>query len=214
MDNSSSEQASVKKSKAPLYVSVSIVILVVLSYFFIPGVQEFFKEAWDVLTSDDEEKIKNWVDDFGWFGPIVLILAMIAQMFLLVIPTLALMVVSILSYGPLAGSIIVFMAVWAASSVGYFIGRYFGDVVVKKLIGHKTKKKVGDFIEDYGFWAVVITRINPSLSNDAISFVAGILKMGYIKFITATLTGIAPLILFLAIIGRSTEGLMKGLLWG
>ena len=143
MDNSSSEQASVKKSKAPLYVSVSIVILVVLSYFFIPGVQEFFKEAWDVLTSDDEEKIRNWVDDFGWFGPIVLILAMIAQMFLLVIPTLALMVVSILSYGPLAGSIIVFMAVWAASSVGYFIGRYFGEVVVKKLIGHKTKKKVG-----------------------------------------------------------------------
>lgn len=214
MDNSSIEKPSVKKSKAPLYVAVSIVILVVLSNFFIPGVQEFFNEAWDILTSDDEERIRKWVDDFGWFGPIVLILAMIAQMFLLVIPTLALMVVSILAYGPEAGSIIVFVAVWAASSVGYFIGRYFGDVVVKKLIGHKTEKKVRDFIDVYGFWAVIITRINPFLSNDAISLVAGILKMGYIKFITATMIGIAPLILFIAIIGRSTEGLMKGLLWG
>ena len=59
-----------------------------------------------------------------------------------------------------------------------------------------------------------MTRVNPFLSNDAISFVGGILKMTYWKFIGATLVGIAPLTIFIAILGRSTDQLKSGLLWG
>ena len=214
MDSNQIETTSVKKSKAPLYISIAIIAGLVLSYFLIPGVQNFLDEAWNVLSSDDQERIEIWVIQFGWFGPVVLVLTMIAQMFLLVIPTILLMVVSIVAYGPVYGSIIVFIAVFSASSVGYFIGRYFGPAIVEKVIGEKSEKKVADFLDDYGFWAVFITRLNPFLSNDAISFVGGILKMGYWKFIGATLAGISPLILFIAIIGRSTQGLKTGLLWG
>lgn len=208
------ETTSVKKSKAPLIVSGIIIIGLVAAYFFIPGVRDFLTEAWTVLTSNDEERITNWVSDFGWMGPTMLILAMVAQMFLIVIPSVALMVVSILAYGPIFGSLIIFAAIFTASSVGYFIGRYFGPVIVEKLIGPSNKIKIEDFIEDYGFWAVIVTRINPFLSNDAISFVGGILKMGYWRFIGATLVGIAPLTIFIAIIGKSTDGLKTGLLWG
>ncbi|NJW55477.1 TVP38/TMEM64 family protein, partial [Salinimicrobium sp. CDJ15-91] len=114
------ETASVKQSKLPLYVSAAIIISLVLAYFFIPGVQAWLSEAWNVLTSDDEVRIQAWVADFGWFGPVVLVLAMIAQMFLLVIPTILLMVVSVLAYGPVWGSFIILAAVFSASSVGYF----------------------------------------------------------------------------------------------
>ncbi|WP_232778366.1 TVP38/TMEM64 family protein [Salegentibacter sediminis] len=198
----------------PLYISAGIISAVLLGYFFIPGVREFLQEAWAVLTSDDNARIKAWVSDFGWFGPLVLVIAMIVQMFLLVIPSIALMVVSILAYGPVWGSLIILAAVFAASTVGYTIGRFLGPVIVQKLIGRKSEKKIGDFIEDYGFWAVIVTRLNPFLSNDAISFVGGILRMGYWKFIGATLVGIAPLSLFIAIIGESTSELKTGLLWG
>lgn len=214
MNSETIETTSVKKSKLPLYISALIIVTIVLSYFFIPGVKEFLNEAWEVLTSDDNERIKSWVDNFGWLGPVVLILAMTLQMFLLVIPTIALMVVSVLAYGPVWGSVIILASVFVASSVGYFIGRYFGPVIVDKLIGHKTEKKIGEFIGDYGFWAVIVTRLNPFLSNDAISFVGGILRMGYWRFIGATLLGIAPLTLFIAVIGKSTDQLKTGLLWG
>ena len=70
------------------------------------------------------------------------------------------------------------------------------------------------FLNNYGFWAVMITRINPFLSNDAISFIAGLLRMNYIKFITATLIGIAPLTLLIALTGRNIDSLKSGLLWG
>ncbi|MCW8981547.1 TVP38/TMEM64 family protein [Altibacter sp.] len=214
MSKDSSNSTSVTKSKAPLYISLGIVLVLTASYFLIPEVQHFLNNAWNVLTSEDEARIKEWVDGFGWMGPVVLILAMIVQMFLLVIPSIALMVVSILAYGPIWGSLIVYAAVFSASTVGYGIGRYFGPILVSKLIGPKTEDKIEDFIEDYGFWAVIVTRFNPLLSNDAISFVAGILKMNYWKFIGATMLGITPLTIFVAIMGRSTDSLQNGLIWG
>ncbi len=183
-------------------------------YFTVPSIQQFFDEAWAVLKSGDNEKTKSWVEQFGAWGPLVLILAMIAQMFLIVIPSIMLMVVSILAYGPFWGSLIVFASVFCASSVGYVIGSLLGQGRVEKIIGHKSEKKVEKFLDDYGFWAVVVTRMNPLLSNDAISFVAGILGMSYWKFIGATLLGITPLTLFIAILGQHTDGLQQGLIYG
>lgn len=202
------------KSKLPLYLSIALVGSIVACYFLIPPVQEFINNAWEVLTSDDEQQIKEWVSGFGWFGPIVLILAMVVQMFLIVIPTIALMVVSILAYGPVWGSFIILASVFAASSVGYFIGQYLGKTFILKLLGEKTEDKIEGFIESYGFWAVIVTRLNPFLSNDAISFVGGMLKMGYWKFIGATMVGILPLTIFIAVLGKSTDQLKTGLFWG
>ncbi|MEH6681807.1 MAG: TVP38/TMEM64 family protein [Sediminicola sp.] len=203
----------IKKSRVPLYASLILSGILVLAYFYVPGVREFFIQSWNTLKSGDGPKIKQWVDGFGLWGPVVIILAMILQMFLLVIPSLVLMVVSILAYGPIWGSLLVLASIIMASSVGYWIGSYFGPVLVNRLLGPKAGEKSTGFLEKYGFWAIIITRLNPFLSNDAISFVAGILRMGYWKFIGATVVGIAPLIFFIAILGKSTDSLQTGLLW-
>ena len=204
---------SVNKSKIPLIISLAIISLLVLSYFIFPQVQEFLSNSWDVLTSGDKAKTENWVSQFGWVGPIVIITAMTLQMFLIIVPTPVLMVVSVLAYGPVVGAIILFLAIYIASSTGYFIGKYFGPVIVSKLIGEKTEEKISDFIGKYGFWTVIVIRLSPFLSNDAISFVGGVLRMGYWKFMGATLIGIAPLIIFIAYLGGEYERLKTGLIW-
>ena len=214
MSNDPNGNGPVKKSKLPLYLSMALIGGIIAAYFFIPEVGNFLDEAWSVLTGDDEDRIRSWVDGFGWFGPVLLVLAMIAQMFLLIVPTILLMVVSVLAYGPIWGSAIIFASVFAASSVGYLIGSYFGDAIVTRVIGKRSGKKIEGFLDDYGFWAIIVTRINPFLSNDAISFVGGLLRMGYWKFIAATMVGIAPLTIFIAIMGKSTDSLKTGLLWG
>src|SRR5690606_4405122 len=205
---------SAKKSRVPLYISLLLVAALVICYFSIPAVNQFFNEAWTVLTSNDEAKIKTWVETFGWSGPVVIVLAMVAQMFLLVIPTILLMVVTILAYGPIWGSLLILLAVLVASTIGYFIGKYFGANIIANLLGEKTINKVSSILNDYGFWAVVITRLNPFLSNDAISFVAGIIKMNFWKFIAATLIGIVPLTILIAITGDNTDSMKNGLLFG
>ncbi len=215
MNNSEKiKQAKTSKSKIPLYLSLFLLALAAISYFSVPSVEQFFNTAWDILTSKDEKRIATWVEGFGWLGPVVLILAMVVQMFLLVIPSVLLMAVTILAYGPLWGSVIIFIAIFVASTVGFWLGKLLGVNRVAKLLGEKTTKKVGNFLENYGFWSVFLTRLNPFLSNDAISFVAGILEMGYWRFMAATLFGIAPLTLLLALTGENVQTLESGLLWG
>jgi uncharacterized membrane protein YdjX (TVP38/TMEM64 family) len=195
----------------PFIVSFTVLGLLVACYFLIPRVESFVDEAFEVLTSNDQHKIQQWVSQFGFGGPIALILLMVIQMFLFVVPNIFIMIVAIISYGPVWGAIISFLGVFASSSVGYLLGRYLGPVTVNKLLSAKAQRKTTDFIQNYGVPAIAITRIC-SFSNDSLSIVAGLLKMNYKKYILATLGGITPLIVLLAIYGKNGR-ILTALIW-
>ncbi|WP_143960944.1 TVP38/TMEM64 family protein [Litoribacter populi] len=206
------EKKKLGKSKWPIYLSLVLVLGSVLLYFTIPAVKDFVTEAYEVLSSGDENRISEWVDQFGWTGPLVLIMAMTAQMVVLVVPTPLVMVVSVLAYGPIIGSAIILAGIFIASSIAYALGSALGNPMVEKFLGSKSKNNIKGFLLDYGFWAVVVVRFSPFLSNDAISLVAGIMKMGYWKFIGATMLGILPLTLLIAYF-EEAERLRTGLIW-
>jgi uncharacterized membrane protein YdjX (TVP38/TMEM64 family) len=207
-----SDKENRSKSKWPLFFSLGLVIASFLLFFTVPAVEEFVTEAYEVLSSGDEARISDWVDQFGWAGPIVLILAMTAQMAVLVVPTPLVMVVSVLAYGPLAGSGIILAGIFIASSIAYALGWALGGPLVENFLGSKSKEKIKGFLKDYGFWAVMVVRFSPFLSNDAISLVAGMMKMGYWRFIGATMLGILPLTVLIAYF-QETESLRPGLIW-
>ncbi|TPE43096.1 TVP38/TMEM64 family protein [Pontibacter mangrovi] len=202
-----------KQSKWPLLITAILIGCLIGSYFLFPGFQQGVDKGWDVLTSGEEKRISEWVSQFGFWGPFFIVLAMIAQMFLLVINVVALMLVAIIAYGPVWGSVIAVGAVLVASTLGYWIGRSVGQAGVRKLIGKKSEQKVSGFMDDYGIWAIIIARLSPFLSNDAVSFVAGLAGMGFIRFIGATLAGIVPLTVLLAWLGENNERLKNGLIW-
>ncbi|MDX5418265.1 MAG: TVP38/TMEM64 family protein [Hymenobacteraceae bacterium] len=207
------KQKETKQSKWPLIITGAILAILIGAYFISSGFQANMNEGWEALSSGDEKTISAWVEQFGFWGPFFIILAMVAQMFLLVINVVALMLVAIIAYGPVWGSLVAITAVLVASSIGYMIGRGLGEAGVRKIIGHKAEEKVCGFVSDYGIWAVIIARISPFLSNDAVSFVAGITKMGYVRFILATLAGISPLTILLAWLGEDNDRLINGLIW-
>jgi uncharacterized membrane protein YdjX (TVP38/TMEM64 family) len=207
------EKSENKKSRLPLILSIVLFAAIIGSYFLIPEVKNFLREAYRTLTSEDEERISSWVEQLGLWGPGFVIIAMSLQMFLLVIPSPLLIVISVLAYGPVMGSILSIVAVGVASTLGFFIGKYLGEAFITKLIGKKKEKKITEMVNRYGTWAVFITRITPVLSNDAISFASGILRMKYLKFIGATLGGITPLTILIAYFGETNDRLKWGLIW-
>ncbi len=201
------------RSKWPVIASATILMAAVISYFVYPGVEQFVNEAYNTLTSQDEERITRWVSQLGIWGPVFIIATMVLQMFLLIVPSPLLMLVSILAYGPFWGSVLSVAAIFIASTVGYFVGIFLSYFTIRKIIGENKEKKLEYYVNRYGFWAVAITRLSPFLSNDAISFVAGIVKMSYWKFIGATLMGIVPLTILFAWFGENNERLKTGLIW-
>lgn len=208
-----SEEENKSQSKWPLYISLVLVSIIIGSYFFLPNFQNFISEAYDVLSSGDEEKISQWVKQFGWWGPFVLVLAMTVQMAVLVVPTVLVMIVSVLAYGPVFGSVIILVGIFIASSIAYALGLALGAPVIEGFLGTKSNNKIKDFLHDYGLWAIIVVRFSPFLSNDAISLVAGIIKMGYWRFIGATMLGIFPLTVLIAYFGKSIDRMESGLIW-
>jgi uncharacterized membrane protein YdjX (TVP38/TMEM64 family) len=204
---------AVKQSKLPLIFSGVLILALVLSYFIFPTFQNILQEGWQVLGSGNNKRISEWVSQFGFWGPFFIIFAMILQMFLIVVNVVALMLVAILAYGPFWGSVIAVVAVLTASTIGYVIGSGIGETGVRKIIGPKTEKKVSEFMDKYGVWAIIIARVSPFLSNDAVSFVAGFAGMKYLKFLSATFAGILPLTLLLAWLGEDFDRLKSGLIW-
>jgi uncharacterized membrane protein YdjX (TVP38/TMEM64 family) len=202
------KKISVGKS---LVISISVIVILVASYFIFPSFKIGIDEAFDVLTSEDQDRIRKWVERFGMGGPLILILVMVAQMFLLVVPNILVMMIAIISYGPIWGSVISLAGVFASSSIGYLIGRKLGKSALDKIISKKLYDTLSSFIESYGAVAIGITRL-ASLCNDALGFAAGLLTMSYKKFIIATMSGITPLVVLLALYGRNGK-IEKALIW-
>ncbi|MBD2716192.1 TVP38/TMEM64 family protein [Microvirga sp. STR05] len=202
-----------RSSRLPLYLSLSFVVALVATYFFWPAFQAAVQEAFSALKSGEQARISAWMEQFGNWGPVVLVGLMVVQMFLFVVNVVALILVAVLAYGPWWGSLLALAGVVMASTVGYGLGRLMGESFVARLLGRSTEKKVIGIVERYGVWAVVIARLSPALSDDAISFVAGTARMGYWKFMGATVAGVVPLIALLAYLGEESNRLKTGLLW-
>lgn len=184
--------------KTLLVTSVLVLIILISCYFFIPAVNGGINEAFEILTSGDEARIKDWVSDFGLWGPLVIIVGMVASMFLFVVPNLLLLIISSVSYGPLWGSLISLVAVFISSTVAYSLGYWIGPSVLKRLVGSNVHEKMTRLVRMYGVGVIVLFRMSPLLSNEAISFIPALLRMNYKKFILATLAGSVPVIAILA----------------
>jgi uncharacterized membrane protein YdjX (TVP38/TMEM64 family) len=191
-----------RTSKLPLIISLGLLITLIASYFIFPGYRAGIDEAVEVLTSEDEARVAEWVSQFGIWGPLMIIVGMVLQMFFFIIPNILLIFISVVSYGPVWGSLLAWFGMLLASTTGYFIGNKLSHVIVDRLVSPKTQEKLREFIRMYGMKAIIALRVS-SLSNDGLSLVAGLLKMQYRRFITATLIGVTPLIAVIAIFGHS-----------
>lgn len=194
-------------------ISGLLLLGLVVAYFAVPSFHAGVQEAYTVVTSGDKPRITRYVRQFGFWGPLIVVLIMVVQMFLIVVPSWLLMIIAILAYGPWWGGLLSVVAVAVASTVGYGVGKSLSKAALTRLVGERTEDKLEHTVNDYGAGAVVLFRLAPFLSNDAISFVAGMVKMGYLRFLLATLAGIIPLTVLIAFFSQDIDQLKQILAW-
>ncbi|MDT0295022.1 TVP38/TMEM64 family protein [Mesonia ostreae] len=205
------KQKLIKNSS--LIITAAIFAVLILLYFFYPNFQQGFNEFWEVLMTGNEEKIANEIKSYGAYGIAIIILFIILQMFLIIFPSWLPMIVAALVYGIWPSILISSTGVFLASTLGYFIGIQLNENALQKFISEKIYKKLEYWVSNYGFWSVVLFRISPFLSNDAISIIAGGLQMKYVKFISATMLGIIPLATAIAFFAQDINTLKTGMYW-
>lgn len=195
------------------YASGIVILALVLAYYGIEEFRDFVDDTWRVLMNGDKEYTREYFKRFGLWGPLAIIIFITLQMFLIVFPSWLPIIVAVMAYGFWLGVLISLVGVTLASTLGYYIGVKIKSAFFKKTLGKKKLEKMEFWISNYAFGSVVLFRISPFLSNDAISFIAGMFEMGYKKFITATLAGMIPLSLAVGYFSEDTEKLKDGLYW-
>ncbi len=204
-------------SKIIRYLPVLITFLTLASlaasFFIFPEVRVEVNKGYELLREGRTEALAEWFRSFGLWGPLLIILFMVIQMFMVVFPSWLPMIVAVLGYGAVGGVLISIVAVTVASTIGYLMGFFISKRALHRLIGQKKEEKMETLVRRYGIGVVILFRLSPILSNDAISFVAGILNMGYWRYLAATLAGITPLACAIAYFGQDLDMLREGLYW-
>lgn len=126
----------------------------------------------------------------GYWGPLVYIGVYIVRP-LILFPSTLLTLAGGFVFGPFLGIAYTILASNASSTVAFFIGRYFGEGLFKDDGSDSLIQRYARRMRQNSFETVMVMRFI-FLPYDAISYLAGFLRIRYLPFILATALGSIP----------------------
>ena len=128
-------------------------------------------------------------------------IAMIIQAIIAPIPSEALILLGGASFGFFLGGIVGSLGETAGGVISFYISKKLGRPVVKKLLGEKTMNFTDKWFSIYGGRAVFIGRLIPVIPFDAVSYGAGLTKIKFKTYFTATFIASFPRAFFYSALG-------------
>jgi uncharacterized membrane protein YdjX (TVP38/TMEM64 family) len=126
----------------------------------------------------------------GFWGPIIYIL-LYAIRPLILFPSTVLTLAGGFVYGPVWGVVYTVIASNISSTIAYFIGHFFGEGMLKDDGSDGLIQRYARRMRENSFETVMIMRFI-FLPYDAVSYLAGFLRIKYWPFILATALGSIP----------------------
>ena len=163
---------------------------------FLLGVIAYFLYSNDLISNPDV--MLNFIRNFGVFSYFAFFFIVVLEVVVAPIPGAILYTVGGILFGPLLGGTIAFVANIIGSTIAFYIGK-------KIILDEETLKKkdrLDKMINQYGGYSIFLLRINPLTSSDIFSFLAGVLRMDFKKFILGTTLALAPLVYIQSYLGE------------
>lgn len=145
----------------------------------------------------------------GVWGPAAYIL-LYAIRPLIVFPSTILTLAGGFVFGPVLGVLYTVIASNISSTIAFFVGRYFGDGLLKDDGSDNLIQRYARRMRENSFETVMVMRFI-FLPYDAVSYLAGFLRIRYWPFILATALGSIPGTMAFVWFGASIESFDGGL---
>jgi uncharacterized membrane protein YdjX (TVP38/TMEM64 family) len=120
---------------------------------------------------------------------------------ILPVPQTAIIAALGIIYGTVVGGLVGSFALITSGLLAYFLMQTHARRFVVRLVGAKSMDKMGVFFDRSGAWAIVLTRSLPYSIPEAMTFLAGLSRMPFEKFLAAVLLGSVPTAFVFAGIG-------------
>src|SRR6266540_102752 len=135
------------------------------------------------------DAITTSMEHAGLWGPVVLFILFVLQVFLAFIPGQALMVACGYLYGFWGGFLISWLSLVAGGEIAYILARNYGRPFAEKWISPTVLERWNKAAVGQGIAFFAISLVMPLVPNDAMCYVAGLGTISRIRFSVANLLG-------------------------
>ena len=187
-----------RSNKRLFWSIVSIILFALLTV----AVWYWWDEANLLMTFiSDQEAFGEYLRSFGVWGPLVLWIAQLFQVFFAFIPGHVVLIAAAYVYGFPLGLFFNITFTVAASQLAYLFARWAGRPVVYRLADRETVDYWERVANQKGVFFFTIAFLLPIFPSDAMNFVAGLSGITFRRFLLANFLGRLPSAIMLSLIG-------------
>lgn len=170
-----------------------IALLLILALVLIPPFRAGTADAWIVLSSGDQDAIREYLHGYGGWAPVVSVLLMSAQVVLAPIPASVVQLSNGVVFGVLGGAALNLIGQMIGATVAFFISRTLGRSVAERFVGRiDAEGVVGRWLDHWGARALFVIRVIPGMPSDFTSYLLGLTHMPARTYLTVSLLGYIP----------------------
>lgn len=137
----------------------------------------------------DRDAVTASMNHLGLWGPFVLVILFILQVFLAFIPGQALMVASGYLYGFWGGFLLSWLSLVIGGEIAFYLARRHGRPFAERWISPSVLARWNQNAQGQGVTFYAISLVMPLVPNDAMCYVAGLDRITHRRFSTANLLG-------------------------
>ena len=178
-------------------IAIAIVFAALVAGYFIAVV------IFDVSLDFDAEPFREWVEDWGVWGPIVFITVMALSVLFAPVPNAPIFIAAGLVWGPFLGSVYSMAGMMWGSAMAFGVARRLGRRHLPRLVGSKAAARLDDLSTRMGGRLIFWSRMLPAVNFDWISFIAGLTAIGFWRFFAFSFLGMLTPTIIAVVAGDS-----------
>ncbi len=145
---------------------------------------------WEMMAAlSDWKAIATYIQGYGAFGPAILFLLMMAQVFIAFIPGHALIIASGYIYGATVTILVVATSTIIGSELAFWLARKYGRPLIYRLASPAMIERWDRLAGSRGAAFYFFSFVLPFLPSDLMCYIAGLGKISHRQFFVANVAG-------------------------
>lgn len=187
--------------------------LLLAAYLALPSFRAEVDRLIFILSMADVHVLRGWVEGMGALAPVASIGLMVFQAVVAPLPAVMVTFANAAAFGWIDGAILSWTGAMLGAAACYGIARYLGRDAAARLVPRGLIDRLDALAARWGAAAILVARLLPIVSFDAVSYAAGLIGIRFVPFLVATGIGQLPATVVYSAAG-DLMAVDAGLLWG
>ncbi len=205
-----------KKVNMTRWIILLIVCVAGIVYLAVPSVNDWINHAASVLGSANVDAVIEYIRSFGPYAMVFSFFLMVFSSLIAPLPAFMITLSNAAIFGWWQGAILSWSSAMVGAALCFLLARGLGRDVVEKFAGKGALASVESYFKKYGTKTILVCRLLPFVSFDAVSYFAGLTPLKFLPFFIATGIGQTPATIVYSYVGGMLTGgariMMTGLL--